>query len=236
MATLTISQVCGVVVGQEEKPTPSRCDWHVSNGPLGPYILAHGGLTLATPSGLAGKQSWGKVRERGRSEEAAGRIGLPMLRNRPQESWNEVNSMPTHRPDFGVIRGLIWPKWWTEAAGGQLGASSRCIESSSGLFMSWENKSRWLCLLDMNKSETDGLCQTSLSRWSRSAAKMYLQLTFQEVISCLRADMEPGPLGRIYKQPWNMNAVGGLTVIQLQWWHMTIWKWFLSSTDSFVVY
>lgn len=103
MATLTISQVCGVVVGQEEKPTPSRCDWHVSIGPLGPYILAHGGLTIATPSGLAGKQSWGKVRERGRSKEEVGQIILPMLQNKPQESWNEVNSMPTYRPDFGVI-------------------------------------------------------------------------------------------------------------------------------------
>lgn len=32
-----------------------------------------------------------------------GLIGLPMLQNRPQETWNEVNSMPTHRHDFGVI-------------------------------------------------------------------------------------------------------------------------------------
>lgn len=120
MATLTISQVCGVVVGQEEKPTPSRCDWHVSIRPLGSYILAHGGLTLATPSGLAGKQSWGKVRERGWSEEVAGRIGLPMLQNRSQGSWNEVNSMPTHRPDFGVICGLIWPNQQTGNAAGEL--------------------------------------------------------------------------------------------------------------------
>lgn len=38
----------------------------------------------------------------------AGRIGLPMLQNSPQESWNEVNSMPMHRHDFGVMCGLIW--------------------------------------------------------------------------------------------------------------------------------
>lgn len=110
----------GVVVGQEEKPTPSRCDWHVSIRLLGPYILAHGGLTLGTPSGLAGKQSWGKVRERGRSEEVVGQIGLPVIQNRPQESWNEVNSMPTHMLDFGVICGLIWQNWRTGNAAGQL--------------------------------------------------------------------------------------------------------------------
>lgn len=40
-------------------------------------------------------------------------ISLPMLQNRPLGSWNEVNSMPTHRQHFSVIGGLIWLKWQT---------------------------------------------------------------------------------------------------------------------------
>ena len=134
--------------------------------PLGPYILAHGRLTLATPSGLAGKQSWGKIRERGRSKEVAVRLGLPMLQNRPLGSWNEANSMPTHRPDFGVICVLIWPNRQTGHAEGQLNCPRNLLllvtylESLLWLFLLlfcplWENKTRgavqWktICLLTL---------------------------------------------------------------------------------------
>lgn len=113
----------GLLLVKKRSLRQSRCDWHVSIGPLGPYILAHRGLTLATTSGLAGKQSWGKVRERGRSEVVAGRIDLPLLQNSPQESWNEVNSMPIRRHDFGVMCGLIWQNWVTGNAAGQLNCS-----------------------------------------------------------------------------------------------------------------
>lgn len=130
----------GLLLVKKRSLRQSRCDWHVSAGPLGPYILAHGGLTLATPSGLAGKQSLGKIGERGRSKKVAGRIGLPMLQNRPQESWNEVNSMPTHKPHFGAICGLIWQKWQTGNAAGQLNWPPTPSSSSSS---SWH---------------TDGLC------------------------------------------------------------------------------
>lgn len=114
-----LSSLWGCCWSRREALRQSRCDWHVSIGPLGPYILAHRGLTLATPTGLAGKQSWRTVREIGRSEEVAGRISLPMLQNRPLGSWNEVNSMPTHRHHFSVICGLIWLKWQTGNAVGQ---------------------------------------------------------------------------------------------------------------------
>lgn len=43
-----------------------------------------------------------------------------MLQNRPQESWNEVNSMPTHIHDFGVICGLIWQNRQRRNASGLL--------------------------------------------------------------------------------------------------------------------
>lgn len=47
--------------------------------------------------------------KQGRSEEAARQIGLQGLQNRPEKSWNEVNSMPTDRDDFGDISGQIRP-------------------------------------------------------------------------------------------------------------------------------
>lgn len=75
---------------------------------MGPYILAHSGLTLATPSGLAGKQSRGKVRGSRRSEELTVRINLPVFQNRLPDSWNEVNSMPTQ---LG-----LWCLLWTNMA------------------------------------------------------------------------------------------------------------------------
>lgn len=88
--------------------------------PLGALYISSLGLTLATPSGLAGKQSRRRVRETGRSEEVDEHISLLTLQNRLQESWNEVNSMPTDRPDFGVICGQIRPKGHTGHAEGHL--------------------------------------------------------------------------------------------------------------------